>query len=113
MISRIGHSLNPKPRSMAVELDGMNKNGHLGAGMYPTVNWPVRRSKPSLLVPPTAVASNSERTFVIRVQNGVAEWVDVKKGAPLGDLIEVFGPLEAGDTLVRRCTEEIHPGARV
>ena len=113
IISRIAHSIDPKTRSMAVELDVTNRNGHLAAGMYPTVSWPVRRSKPSLLVPPTTVASNSERTFVIRVQNGVAEWVNVKKGAPLGDLIEVYGPLEAGDMLVKRGTEEIHPGARV
>jgi membrane fusion protein (multidrug efflux system) len=90
-----------------------NKNRHLVAGMYPTVSWPVRRSKPSLLIPPGAVASNSERTFVIRVQNGLAEWVNVKKGAALGDLIEVYGPLEAGDMLVKRGTEEIRPGARL
>lgn len=112
-ISRLAHSVDPKTRSMAVELEVANKNGYLAPGMYPKVNWPVRRSTPSLLVPPTAVASNSERTFVIRVQNGVAEWVDVKKGAPLGDLLEVYGPLEAGDVLVRRGTEEIRPGARL
>src|SRR5258708_40329397 len=98
---------------MAVEVDVVNKNGHLVPGMYPTVSWPVRRNKPSLLLPPTAVASNSERTFVIRVQNGVAEWVNVKKGAPSGDLLEVFGPLEADDVVLRRATEEIHPGARL
>lgn len=113
VISRVAHSIDPKTRSMAVELDVMNKNGHLAAGMYPTVHWPVRRGKPSLLVPPATVASNSERTFVIRVQNGVAEWVNVKKGAPFGDLIEVYGPLEAGDVLVKRGTEEVHPGARL
>src|SRR5258708_4477126 len=94
IISRIAHSVDPKTRSMAVELDVMNKNGHLAAGMYPTVSWPVRRNKPSLLVPPTAIASNSERTFVIRVQNGVAEWINVKKGAPSVDLVEGIGLLK-------------------
>ena len=113
IISRLAHSVDAKTRSMAVELDVPNRNGHLTPGMYPTVSWPVRRNKPSLLVPPTAVASNSERTFVIRVQNGVAEWVNVKRGSPSGDLIEVFGPLEADDVVLRRATEEIHPGARV
>jgi len=44
-----------------------------------------------------------------------AIWVNInlKKGAPSGDLIEVFGPLEADDVVLRRATEEIHPGARV
>jgi RND family efflux transporter MFP subunit len=113
IISRLAHSVDPKTRSMAVELDAINKNGHLAPGMYATVSWPVRRNKPSLLVPPTAVASNSERTFVIRLQNGVAEWVNVRRGAPVGDLIEVYGPLEANDVIVRRGTEEIRPGTRL
>ncbi len=112
-ISRVSHSIDAKTRSMAVELDVTTKSRHLASGMYPTVKWPVRRAKSSLLVPPTAVATNSERTFVIRVQNGIAEWVDVKKGGPLGELVEVFGPLQANDEIVRRGTEEIHPGARL
>lgn len=113
VISRLAHAVDAKTRSMSIELDVTNNNRHLAAGMYATVSWPVRRNKPSLLIPPTAIASNSERTFVIRVQNGVAEWVNVKKGAPLGDLVEVYGPLEAGDLVVRRGSEEIHPGTRL
>jgi hypothetical protein len=79
--------------------------------MYPSVKWPVRRSRPSLLVPKTAVVTTAERTFVIRGRNGKAEWVDVKKGAADGDLIEVMGNLEAGDMVVRRATDEIRDGA--
>ena len=113
IVSRLAHSIDAKTRSMAVELDVINKNGHLAPGMYPTVTWPVKKNKASLLVPPTAVASNSERTFVIRVKSGVAEWVNVKKGAPAGDLIEVLGPLEPDDAVLRRGTEEIRSGAKV
>ncbi|MDQ6700493.1 MAG: efflux RND transporter periplasmic adaptor subunit, partial [Acidobacteriota bacterium] len=113
VISRISRTLDAKTRSMAVELEVINKNRYLASGMYPTVKWSVRKSKSSLLLPPTTIAGNSERTFVIRVNNGVAEWVDVKKGGPLGDLVEVFGPLQADDEIVRRGTEEIHPGTRV
>ena len=113
LISRISRSLDAKTRSMAVELEVTNKNRHLASGMYPTVKWSVRKFKPSLLLPPATIATNSERTFVIRVQNGVAEWVDVKKGAALGELVEVFGPLRADDEIVRRGSEEIHPGTRL
>jgi RND family efflux transporter MFP subunit len=111
--SRIANSIDPKTRSMAVELDVVNNNRRLASGMYPTVKWPVRKPKPSLLVPPTAIATNTERSFVVRVKNGQAEWVDVKKGAPLGDLVEVYGALKAGDEIVRRGSDEIHPGARL
>jgi len=75
------------------------------------VQWPVRRPHPSLLVPPTAVVTTTERVFVIRVRDGRAEWVNVTRGAPAGDLVEVFGPLKAGEQVVRRATDEIRDGA--
>jgi membrane fusion protein, multidrug efflux system len=112
-ISLIAHDLDPKTRTMAVELDVRNPDLRLGAGMYPEVSWPVRRARPSLLVPPTAVVATTERTFVIRVTNGAAEWVNVSRGARVGDLIEVFGPLKDGDTVVRRGTDEIRQGAKI
>jgi hypothetical protein len=50
---------------------------------------------------------------VIRVRDGVAHWVNVGRGARVGDLIEVFGPLKEGDTVIRRGTDEIREGAKV
>lgn len=109
-IARVSHALDPKTRTMAVELDVPNPDGSLAPGMFPTVKWPVRRSRPALLVPKTSVVTTTERTFVIRDQNGKAEWVDVKKGVSDGDLVEVMGNLKAGDQVVRRATDEIRNG---
>jgi len=109
----IAHDLNEKTRTMAVELDVKNPDLRLSAGMYPEVQWPVRRPQPSLLVPPTSIVTTTERTFVVRVSNGVAQWVNVSRGARVGDLIEVFGALKEGDTIVRRGTDEIREGAKV
>jgi membrane fusion protein, multidrug efflux system len=109
-IARVSHSLDPKTRTMAVELDVMNRDGSLAPGMYPAVKWPVRRSRPSLFVPKTSVVTTTERTFVVRSQSGQAEWVDVKKGAAEGDLVEVMGNLKPGDKVVRRATDEIRDG---
>jgi hypothetical protein len=64
-------------------------------------------------VPRTAVVRTSERQFVVRVRNGVAEWVDVRRGELKGDLIEVFGELRKGDEVVRRGNDEIRPGTKV
>src|SRR5205085_3364830 len=41
IVSRIAHSMDPKTRSMPVELDVSNTGGRLAAGMYPTVKWPI------------------------------------------------------------------------
>jgi membrane fusion protein, multidrug efflux system len=110
-IARIAHALDPKTRTMAVELDVMNPDGSLAPGMYPSVRWPVRRSRPSLWAPRSSVVTTTERTFVIRSRNGKAQWVDVRKGAAEGDLVEVIGDLRAGDLVVRRATDEIREGA--
>jgi membrane fusion protein, multidrug efflux system len=109
-VARLAHALDQKTRSMPVELDVMNRDGALAPGMYPAIKWPVRSSRPALLVPKTSVVTTTERTFVIREQNGRAEWVDVKTGFTDGDLIQVLGGLQAGDKVVRRGTDEIREG---
>jgi membrane fusion protein, multidrug efflux system len=109
-VARIAHALDPKTRAMPVELDVLNRDGTLAPGMYPSVKWLVRREHPALFVPRTSVVTTTERTFVIRARNGRAEWVDVKKGAADGDLIEVSGALAAGDRVVRRGTDELREG---
>jgi membrane fusion protein, multidrug efflux system len=78
--------------------------------MYATVKWPVRRRQHALFVPKASVVTTTERTFVIREHNGIAEWVDVKKGVVEGDLIEVSGRLSPGDQVLRHATDEIRPG---
>jgi len=113
IVNLVSHDLDEKTRSMAVELDVKNPDLRLSPGMYPEVQWPVRRPQPSLLVPPTSIVTTTERTFVIRVSNGVAQWVNVGRGARVGDLVEVFGPLKDGDTIVRRGSDEIRDGSKV
>jgi RND family efflux transporter MFP subunit len=112
-IARISHNVDEKTRTMPVELDVMNPTGRLAPGTFTDVVWPVERPQPTLFVPPSAVASTLERIFVVRIANGVAEWVDVKTGLTTGNLTEVFGDLQAGDTVLDRGTDEIRPGSRL
>jgi hypothetical protein len=81
--------------------------------MYAEVSWPVHKNRPSLLVPPSSIVTTTERTFVIRVRHGKAEWVNVARGATVGDLVEVFGSLNPGDEIVRRGTDEIREGTPI
>jgi RND family efflux transporter MFP subunit len=112
-VSRLARSVDPKTRTMAVELDSMNGSGLLAPGMYAEVTWPVRKSKASLLVPSTAVATTTEKVFVIRNSGGKAEHVTVTRGAPVGELVEVFGPLTDGELVLRRASDEIRPGQAI
>jgi membrane fusion protein, multidrug efflux system len=114
VVNLLSYDLDPRTRSMAVELEVRNTDLRLGPGMYPEAAWPVKRPQPSLLVPPTSVVTTTERTFVIRVKaDGTAEWVNVGRGARVGDLIEVFGPLKDGDTIVRRGSDELREGTKL
>ncbi len=112
-IARISHALDQKTRTMAVELDVINRDGSLAPGMYPSVKWPVRRPQPALFVPKTSVVTTTERAFVIRDRNGSAEWVDVRKGITEGDLVEVIGKLNPGDRIVRHATDEKREGTPI
>jgi len=113
VVARPAHSLDVKTRSMMVELDVSNADRILAPGMFADVEWPVSRGEASNFVPATAVVRTSERQFVVRVREGVAEWVDVRRGEVQGDLIEVFGEIREGDVIVLRGNDEIRPGARI
>jgi len=113
IIARPAYSLDVKTRSMLVELDVNNPRLALAPGMFAEVQWPVSRPQTSLFVPTSAVVRTSERQFVIRVRDGAAEWVDVRRGEVSKDVIEVFGDLREGDLVVRRGNDEIRPGTRI
>ena len=113
VVLRVAHSLDLKTRTMPVELDVSNPGLRLAPGMYAQVQWPVRAARAALLVPPSSIVTTNERQFVVRIHDGVVEWVTVKRGAPAGEMLEVFGPLHPGDAIARRGTDELREGTRV
>ena len=112
-VARIARAVDVKTRTMPVELDVANPSGRLAPGTFSEVLWPVRRPRPTLFVPVSAVAKTTERTFVLRARDAKIEWVDVKTGATSGNLIEVFGDLREGDEVLVRGTDEVRPGTAV
>jgi membrane fusion protein, multidrug efflux system len=112
-VARIAHSVDAKTRTMPVELDVKNEERRLASGMFPEVLWPVHRPEPTLFVPTSAVARTTEATFVVRIRNKTAEWVNVHTGEVDGKRVEVFGGLRAGDDVAVRGTDELHPGTHV
>ena len=112
-IKRISHQVDEKTRTMPIELDAANTDGKLSSGSFTDVLWPVERAYPTLFVPATAVTTDQQHTFVIRVQDGKAEWVNVQTGQTVNGEIEVFGELKAGDQIVKAATDAIHSGDRI
>ncbi len=110
---RIAHALDRESRTMPVELDVLNPSARLAPGMYADVDWPLRRPSPSLFVPSTSIATTTEKIFVERISQGIVEWIEVRRGATVGNLAEVFGQLSPGDLVAVHGTDEIRAGMRV
>ncbi|HZP49393.1 MAG TPA: efflux RND transporter periplasmic adaptor subunit [Vicinamibacterales bacterium] len=112
-IARISREVDPKTRTMPVELDVQDPHGELSPGVFCDVRWPVRRTYPTLFVPASSVATNLQRTFVVRVRDGRTAWVDVTTGTRAGASVEVFGDLAEGDLVAVRGSDQIQPAIDV
>lgn len=112
-IARIAHDVDLSTRTMHVELDVQNAKERLAPGSFVTVAWPVRRATASMFVPATSVTGDQQHTFVIRVRDGKAEWVNVQTGQTVNGELEVFGDLHSGDQVVRIATDAIRNGQSV
>jgi len=112
-IRRISGQVDEKSRTMPVELDVESRDSRLSPGSFTTVSWPLERSHPTLFVPTSAVTSDQQHTFVIRVQGVKAEWVTVQTGQTVNGEIEVFGELAPGDQVVKTASDAIHSGETV
>ena len=112
-VARIAHSLDQRTRTEAVELNVDNADRTLSSGMYADIIWPVTREGGGFTVPAKAVATTTEKTFVIRIKDGVTEWVDIKRGNAAGDMVEIFGALGEGDSIAARATDELKEGVKV
>jgi len=102
--------LDTRLRSQRSEADIDNKNGKLLAGTVADVNAILRSSDNSFVVPKTALVNSTEALYVVRVSNGKAQLVNIKKGLESGELVEVFGELSEGDVILKKATDEIKQG---
>ncbi|MCB2380215.1 efflux RND transporter periplasmic adaptor subunit [Hymenobacter sp. BT635] len=104
-------------RSELVEMDVPNADGRLKPGMYAQVLVSLPTEAKAVAVPTSAVFATPDapkQAQVVRVQQGRAEWVSVRKGQLLSrDTVVVFGPLAAGDELVREAGEQLPDGQSV
>lgn len=113
-INRLSGALDARLRSERIEIDVENNSKRLLPGMIAEVNIPFPAKDSTLIVPKSALVNSTERTFVIRIANNKAEWVDVKKGRESGGKIEVYGStLQPGDQLVKKASEEVRDGSDV
>lgn len=113
VVTRISHTLERKSRTMMVELDVLNSKKELQPGMYAEVVWDMSRPYKTLFVPSSAILSNNDRTYILRVRKNKVERILVDRGQLMGTLVEIVGAVKEGDELVLHASEEIKPDSMV
>ncbi|WP_040005898.1 efflux RND transporter periplasmic adaptor subunit [Fibrisoma limi] len=112
-ISRRSGSMNQQFRSETVEIDVDNTSRRLRPGMFAEIMLSAEGTPGALAVPNTAVITSTERQYVIKVQDGRAQYVEVKQGQKSGDMTEVFGNLRPDDKIIVNAREDIREGVAV
>jgi membrane fusion protein (multidrug efflux system) len=112
-VKRKAGALDPRLRAERIEMDVMNRDKKLLPGMIAEISLHLSGADSTFVVPKSALVSSAEGLFIIKVVNGQAERVPVRKGRDNGGKIEVFGPLNTGDTFLLKGSEEIRNGAKI
>ena len=112
-VTRMAGALDLQTRTEQLQMDVANDNGLLLPGMFAQVNLDLTNSDQQFIVPVAAVTANSNHIFVIRVQDGKAQWVTVQKGREADGKVEIYGDLQVGDQLVAAATDELKGGTLV
>lgn len=110
-LARKSNSIDQKTRTELWEFEVDNSKQELKSGMFANTNLMLQRKEDSFAVPYSALVTNLEKKFVIRVRDGRTEWVDVRSGINMNDKIEVFGNLLEGDQLILRANDQIKEGS--
>jgi RND family efflux transporter MFP subunit len=109
VISRRAGSLLPSTRTQQIEADVENPDFDLLGGSFAQVSLNFEK-KDTFVIPPSALVTSMEERFVVRIKNGKAERVPVRRGLIVKDGVEVTGDLQEGDQLVKNPAETIQHG---
>lgn len=112
-VKRQAGALDKRLRSERVEVDVINSDKKLLPGMVAEVNVPLPIKNSTLIVPKSAIINSTTGVFVVKVNDGKAEWIPIKKGLEEKDKVEVFGDIKEGDTIIAEANEEIRDGVPV
>lgn len=111
--ARIVHALDPRSRTLGVEMEIANRDHLLKPGMYARVELVIDRHPSALLVPGEAVVGEGEGASVFVVRDGVVGRRPVAAGVTEGTLVEITKGLTGDETVVVEGKELVREGLRV
>ena len=112
--TRIVHSLDPRTRTLGVEMEITNKAQLLKPGMYARVELLIDRHPGALLVQGEAIANEGETPVVFVVApNGVVGKRTITTGVGEGTLVEVTKGLQGDERIIVDGKELVREGQKV
>jgi membrane fusion protein (multidrug efflux system) len=112
-VVRVVHSLDPRTRTMGVEVDIPNPDRKLKPGMFARAEVLVETRKAALTVPVEVLRVGEARPSVMVVRNGVAEPVVVELGLSDARFIEVRQGLGEQDQVILEGKDLVKPNQKV
>lgn len=110
-VARMAGALDSRLRAERIEMNVENEQLQLLPGMVAEVSVPLASKETRFVIPKTALVNSTTGTFVVRIKDQHAEWQEVQPGRTVGNSVEIYGSLAAGDLLARTATEELRNGS--
>ncbi len=100
-------------RALIIEAVVPNETGELKPGQFATARIEQASQTPAVLVPGSAVRTDSDTARVYVIVTGSAEERIVTTGQTVGDLIEITSGLKAGDVVATSNVAQLADGMRI
>jgi RND family efflux transporter MFP subunit len=112
-IARVVHNLDPRTRTMGVEVEIPNPGTKLNPGMFARVDAVVDTRTGVLTVPLEALRVGDGKPSLMVVRNNVVEPVSVALGAADARGVEVIRGVAAGDQIILQGKDLVRQGQKV
>jgi RND family efflux transporter MFP subunit len=112
-VTRTAWALDPKTRTIRVEIDIPNPGGKLRPGLYAYATVIVEEHKDVLTVPTTAVVQEKDKAYCVTVVGGKAVRTSIETGLGDGTRTEVTSGLGGGEEVVKAGAASIVEGQPV
>jgi membrane fusion protein, multidrug efflux system len=112
-VARVVHNLDPRSRTMGVEVEIPNPGGRLKPGMYARVEVLVETRQGVLTVPTESIRLGEAKPSVMVVRDGVVDVVPVELGVSDTRGVEVVNGLTDKDQVVLQGKDLVKPKQKV
>jgi HlyD family secretion protein len=113
VLRRVVHALDPRTRTMGVEVEIPNPDRLLNPGMYARVQLVLGIQREALLVPLEALVGSESRPGVLLVRDGKVVTTPVVLGVADGHLVQVTKGLGPDDQIIVQGKELVREGQAV